>query len=133
MRRDALAAPGARRGDAEQPRPETTAKAPSPAVEALPPEAIEVTRILAKRLEWLEHLRSEKRIAAEKLEDGRLAYSFEAIKAHDQKMDWLPEEVLRLLLVAKKAGTAAPVCYMRTREGVSLIVVNPQMVEEVNG
>lgn len=132
LRRDAMAAPGSR-GAAPAPTQSQPERAPSPAVAELPPEAIEVARILAKRLEWLEYLRSQKKIAADTLEDGRLAYSFEAIKAHDQKMDWLPEEVLRLLLAAKKAGPTAPVCYMRTRGGVSLIVVNPQMVAEING
>jgi hypothetical protein len=138
--RDAHAAPTQSRSDA----PGAAARAseaaaasdrtsPSPATQALPSEVVEVTRILAKRLEWLEYLRRQKKIAADRTEDGRFAYSFEAIKAHDQKMEWLSEDVLRLLAIAKRTGASAPVCFMRTPEGVSLIVVNPAMVSEING
>lgn len=139
--RDAHAAPTAKgsgsgrssepEGDEEEARSNGSEEL-APEVQSLPAEAIAVTRQLAKRLEWLAYLTRQKKIAPEVQEDGRLAYSLDAIKAHDPKMEWLTTDVLRQLALSNRCGSSAPVCFMRRREGVTLIVVNEAMVRKIN-
>ena len=95
-------------------------------------EIVLLTRSLSKKLEWLAYLTQQKKIAPDVGEDGRLAYSLDAIKAHDPKIsEWLDTEVLSKLMMAKRVGPSVPVCFMRTGSSVSLLVVNQKSVDQV--
>ncbi|MBK6616205.1 hypothetical protein [Ottowia sp.] len=119
----AQAAPG--------PEPQGT-RQPKVNLAALPGEVIALTRSLADRLEWMDRLRTDRKIAAVLLEDGRFGYGLDALKAHDPNvLTWLQTDVLSQLALAKRIGETAPVCFMRTDDGVSLLVVNRRAVKEI--
>jgi hypothetical protein len=118
-------------------RDETAASEPAPAANTamehseVPADATELAIKLRGPLAKIQAAAKSKKLAAEELEDGRQAYSLEALSAvvPEIRAQLAEPAMVRKLMGVAKYGKKVPVCVIyRQASGVTLVVINPAEV-----
>jgi hypothetical protein len=97
----------------------------------VPADATELAIKLRGPLAKIQAAAKSKKLAAEELEDGRQAYSLEALSAvvPEIRAQLAEPAMVRKLMGVAKYGKKVPVCVIyRQASGVTLVVINPAEV-----